>query len=136
MEQTVLCCLCSYSHGSGFIQAQHLLCLVLGSSRIDTCGPEQITPERITTEDHLALSHKRTHTGTVKRISLYSLHIPLAEECWEESHLLGTLKISTALSRMKHGNSHSMVLRKQARSEVEINRRGREEHYEQSGINR
>lgn len=41
-----------------------------------------------------------------------------------------------ALSRMKHENSHSVVLRKQARSEVEINRRGREEHYEQSGINR
>lgn len=75
-------------------QAQHLFCLVLGSWGIDTHGPEQITSEHITTEDHLALSHQRmrTHTGTVKCISLYSLHIPLAEECGEESYLLGTLK--------------------------------------------
>ncbi|ROL18762.1 hypothetical protein DPX16_7073 [Anabarilius grahami] len=65
-----------------------------GSWGIDTHGPEQITSEHITTEDHLALSNRRTrtHTGTVKRISLYSLHIPLPEECGEESYLLGTLK--------------------------------------------
>lgn len=58
-------------------QAQHLFCLVLGSWGIDTHGPEQITSEHITTEDHLALSHRgtRTHTCTVKRISLNSLHI-------------------------------------------------------------
>lgn len=38
-------------------QAQHLFCLVLVSGGIDTHGPEQITFEHITMEDHLALSH-------------------------------------------------------------------------------
>ncbi len=41
-----------------------------------------------------ARSHRRTrtHTGTANRIFLYGLHIPLVEECREESYILGTVK--------------------------------------------